>query len=211
MKCLILIAFIMLSAVTEEIYTTKSRENQEHRLYINLIKSSLNYYGNLMTPQEPYIYVWPVVTEDYKKLSSFYGYRNNPLRENIGSIDMKDHYAVDITGVKGARVKNLDWGTVTDKWYEEGYHFVGGEWRWFSGHEDFNGCVIVEYDNEWKALHGHVFEIAVHEGDRVEPGQIIARINPEKDDKSTGPHLHFALWNKEGNPVQPLNYIKEPE
>ena len=61
------------------------------------------------------------------------------------------------------------------------------------------------------ALYGHISDIKVYEGERVEPGQIIARINPEKDDKSTGPHLHFALWDEEGNPVQPLNYIEEPE
>lgn len=211
MKYLILIAFIMLSAATEEIYTTKSQEIEEQRLQIRLIKSSLNYYGNFFTPPESYPYPWPVVTEDYKKLSSFYGYRNNPLRENIGSIDMKDHYAVDIIGVQGARVQTIEYGEVIHKWYERGWHIVGGKRKWFDGHPRFNGCVIIRLSNGWEALYGHVSDIKVYEGNMVVPGQEIARINPEKDENSTGPHLHFALWDEEGRPVQPLNYIEEPE
>jgi murein DD-endopeptidase MepM/ murein hydrolase activator NlpD len=42
-------------------------------------------------------------------------------------------------------------------------------------------------------------------GDFVKAGQAIA-LSGNTGELSTGPHLHFELWN-DGNPVDPLEYI----
>lgn len=166
----------------------------------------VNYLENWYIEPETFPYIWPVVPEDYihkGRLSSYYGYRNNPLRKNIGSIDMKNHYAVDMTGVEGARVQNVGWGTVIAKWYPRGWH----NGIWYAGHPDFNGYVEILLDTGYITKNGHIYDITVHEGERVAPGKVIGRINPVADIKSTGPHLHFGMLNPWGQPVQPLKLV----
>ena len=177
----------------------------------NTLKTGINYLGNrYQSPDNPPL-LWPIVPEDYDghgRISSYYGLRDDPLRANIGGSDFKDHPAIDITGLPGARVENVGWGTVIHKYYPRGWHMINGVLKYFSGHPDFNGYVEILLDTGFITKNGHVYDITVHEGDRVAPGQEIAKINPMKDPKSTGPHLHFGLLDPEGNPVNPLRYLR---
>lgn len=167
---------------------------------------TINLLQNHYTQLDIYPYLWPIVDEDYTekgRMTSYYGYRNNPLRNNIGSIDMKDHYAIDVVGVEGARVQNIGWGVVIHKWYPRGWH----NGIWYEGHPNFNGYVEILLNTGFITKNGHIYDITVHEGDRIGPGHVIGRINPVADEKSTGPHLHFGMLNPWGQPVQPLKFV----
>ena len=202
----ILIAFMLLGAYTENIYTTSHKQIAIQTYEIIITNRTLNYLENHYTEPVSFPYLWPIVEDDYTKegrMTSYFGYRNNPLRNNIGSVDMKDHYAVDIVAVEGARVQNVGWGTVIHKYYPRGWH----NGKYYQGHPNFNGYVEILLDTGFITKNGHVYDITVFEGDRVAPGKVIARINPNKDDMSTGPHLHFGMLNPWGQPVQPLKLV----
>lgn len=206
----ILIAFMLLGSYTENIYKTTKIIIEAQLQEIGIANRTLNYLENHYTMPVSFPYLWPIVEDDYTKegrLSSYYGYRNNPLRANIGSVDMKDHYAIDIVAVEGARVQTVGYGTVINKWYPRGWH----NGTYYRGHPDFNGYVEILLDTGFITKNGHLYDITVHEGDRVAPGQVIGRINPIKDDMSTGPHLHFGMLNPWGQPVQPLKFVGRVE
>ncbi len=175
----------------------------------NTLKTGINYLGNRYDPPDNPPLLWPVVPEDYDghgRISSFYGLRDDPLRANIGGSDFKDHPAIDITGLPGARVQAVAAGIVINKWYEAGWH--NGDY--YSGHPDFNGYVEILHTDGTMSTYGHIGSILVYEDDYVEAGQPIARINGSVDKKSTGPHLDFRLLDPEGDPVNPLRYLRRP-
>lgn len=151
---------------------------------------------------EDYPYSWPVVVEDYRYISSYFGDRFNPLAPNTGSLDLKYHPALDLVGVEGARLQAVADGIVINKWNPAGA--ING--IHYKGHANFNGYLQIEMSNGWIASYGHISHILVREGDRVVQGQSIARINPIADAKSTGPHVHFTLQNSNGKFIQSQNY-----
>ena len=148
-------------------------------------------------------YSWPMLKDEYHDLTSFFGPRNNPLKNNTGGSDVKFHNAVDMTGVKGSQVLAIADGVVIDKWYDAGWH----NGRKYGGHNVFNGYVTILHDNGMISHYGHISDILVHETDRVTAGQSIARISHYRDKYSTGPHLDFRLQDAEGEYVNPLLWI----
>ena len=179
------------------------------QIHYNALKLATGYLTERYVPPDDPPYLWPVVPEDYNghgRISSFYGLRDDPLRANIGGSDFKDHPAIDITGLPGARVQAVAAGIVLNKWYEAGWHNED----YYSGHPDFNGYVEILHTDGTISTYGHIGSILVYEDDIVEAGQPIARINRSVDKKSTGPHLDFRLLDPEGNPVNPLGYLRRP-
>ena len=198
------------------------------QIHYNALKLATGYLMERYVPPDNPPYLWPVVPEDYDghgRISSYYGLRDDPLRANIGGSDFKDHPAIDITGLPGARVQAVAAGIVLNKWYEAGWH--GG--RLYAGHPDFNGYVEIQHQSMVSEIfytgqiqysypsgvydgtistYGHIGSILIYEDDYVEAGQPIARINGRVDKKSTGPHLDFRLLDPEGDPVNPLRYLK---
>ena len=175
--------------------------------HYNALKLSTGYLIERHVPPDNPPYLWPIVSEDYDghgRISSYYGLRDDPLRANTGGSDFKDHPAIDITGLPGARIQAVAAGIVLNKWYEAGYH----NGRTYSGHPDFNGYVEILHTDGTISTYGHIGSILVYEDDYVEAGQPIARINGSVDKKSTGPHIHFGLLNPEGDPVNPLKYLR---
>ena len=170
---------------------------------INLLE---NYHKTLKPPR--YLPLgWPMVSEEYDDLTSYWAYRNDPLRRNTGGSNKNFHAAVDMTGIKGAQVLAVAGGIVLEKWYEKGTHYVGGGWSKFGGHKYFNGYITIQHDDGMISHYVHVSDILVHEGERVNRGQPIARISRQVDKFSTGPHLDFRLQNESGGYVNPLLWI----
>ena len=163
-------------------------------------------YRQTLKPPAILPYSWPVELSEYENISSYFGYRNDPLRRNTGgSNNNLFHSGDDITGIRGARVNSVADGLVTVKYYEKGWH----NGIHYKGHPYFNGYVEILHDDGMTSKYGHLGEILVHEGQRVEAGQQIAQISEQIDEHSTGPHVHFALWDIEGNYVNPLLWIGE--
>ncbi len=156
----------------------------------------------LKPPAVP-VYGWPMLKDEYNDLTSYFGPRNNPLKNNTGGSDIKFHAAIDMKGVRGAQVLAVADGIVLDKWYDAGWHY-GIE---YGGHDVFNGYVIIKHDNGMISHYGHISDILVYEDDRVTAGQPIARISDYIDRFSTGRHLDFRLQDEKGEFVNPLLWI----
>ncbi len=101
----------------------------------------------------------------------------------------KKHYAVDIAVEKNSPVKAVADGTVI---------FTG-----FTVETGF--VIIIEHTKGFLSVYKHNSSIHKEQGDIVVSGEAIAN-SGSTGDLSTGPHLHFELWN-EGFPVDPQKYI----
>lgn len=99
------------------------------------------------------------------------------------------HFAVDIAVEMGTPVKSVADGTV-----------IFAEWTTETGH-----VIIVVHTGGFISIYKHNTALHKAQGDLVESGEAIASAG-NSGEFSTGPHLHFELWN-DGYPVNPTNYI----
>ncbi|MEY8849468.1 M23 family metallopeptidase [Psychroserpens sp. XS_ASV72] len=100
------------------------------------------------------------------------------------------HYAVDIVVPKDTPVKSTADGTV-----------IFSEWTAQTGY-----VIIVEHSGELISVYKHNATLTKQQGDLVKAGEVIAMAG-NTGELSTGPHLHFELWNR-GYPVNPTNFIE---
>jgi len=99
------------------------------------------------------------------------------------------HYAIDIAVQKDSPVKAVADGTVI---------FTG-----FTAETGF--VIILEHAKGFLSVYKHNASLHKEQGDLVKSGEAIANAG-STGELSTGPHLHFELWN-DGYPVNPLNFI----
>ncbi|WP_067895373.1 M23 family metallopeptidase [Nocardia vaccinii] len=99
------------------------------------------------------------------------------------------HYGVDFADPIGTPIESVENGTVIQAGPASGF----GLW------------VRVRQDDGTTAVYGHVNQILVHEGQRVNAGQAIATVGNRGD--STGPHLHLEIWDPSGRKVDPAPYL----
>ena len=101
----------------------------------------------------------------------------------------KKHFAVDIVAELNSPVKSVADGTV-----------IFSEWTSDTGY-----VIILEHKDGLLSVYKHNNSITKEQGDLVKSGEVIA-MSGNTGELSTGPHLHFELWNK-GYPVDPTNFI----
>lgn len=100
------------------------------------------------------------------------------------------HFAVDIAVTKGTAVKSIADGTI-----------VFAEWTAQTGY-----VIIIEHANKYLSVYKHNEILYRDQGDLVKSGEVIS-IAGSSGEYSTGPHLHFEMWNQ-GYSVNPLNFIE---
>ncbi|CAM1372677.1 M23 family metallopeptidase [Tenacibaculum xiamenense] len=99
------------------------------------------------------------------------------------------HYAVDIVAKTGTPVKAIADGTV-----------ILAEWTTETGY-----VIMVQHSNQFLSVYKHNGTLLKQQGEFVKSGEVIANVG-STGELTTGPHLHFELWN-DGYPVNPINYI----
>ena len=99
------------------------------------------------------------------------------------------HYAVDIAASKNTPVKAVADGRV-----------VLASWTSDSGF-----VIIIDHGNQMLSVYKHKDALTKEQGDLVKAQEVIAR-SGSSGQLSTGPHLHFELWN-DGNPIDPSTFI----
>ena len=163
-----------------------------------------DYSGTLPTPVVKTVekFLNPIHPEDYLDISSPYGIRENPLTENSGGADITTHTGIDMMGLQYARIVAVGAGRVKIHYPPKGWH----KGIYYRGHEAFDGYIVIVHDNGFESYYGHMSSTYIREGQWVRAGQVIGRQGG--GGKATGPHLHFALKNEDGEFVQPLRYIK---
>ncbi|MGM1060740.1 M23 family metallopeptidase [Saccharothrix sp. Mg75] len=99
------------------------------------------------------------------------------------------HYGIDIAGPIGTPILAAADGVVVEAGPASGF----GLW------------VKVEHPDGSTTVYGHVDTYSVSKGQRVAAGEQIARMGNRGF--STGPHLHFEVWNAEGMKINPLSWL----
>lgn len=135
-------------------------------------------------PRSGKSYIWPVVNRGQVTQGYRYG-----------------HYAVDIWGPNKPGIKAIASGTVTKALYHCGPRSYG------CGGGGYGNMVVIDHGGGVVGLYAHNSEVYVKVGDRVNAGQIIARMgNSGNSYGATGIHLHFELQIN-GKKVNPLLYL----
>jgi len=109
-------------------------------------------------------------------VSSKYGYRNDPFTRKS-----KFHKGIDIACPTGSTVVASASGRVIYTGEKGGY----------------GNTVMVEHENGYITLYGHLSTISVKYGDRVDKGEKIALSG--QTGRVTGPHLHFEVKRRGKN------------
>lgn len=112
------------------------------------------------------------------------GWISSPFGPRAGGmhtgIDLAADHGTDIRAARAGVVKNAGW--------------LGG----------YGLTVIIAHADEALTLYAHAAAVVVAEGERVEQGQVIARVG--STGTATGPHLHFEVLI-DGEPADPLLYL----
>jgi murein DD-endopeptidase MepM/ murein hydrolase activator NlpD len=95
------------------------------------------------------------------------------------------HTGVDIGAAYGSRIWAAGDGRVIFAGYRGGY----------------GNCVMIDHGGGLATLYGHCSRLAVHEGQYVRQGELIAWVG--STGLSTGPHLHWEV-RVNGKPVNPV-------
>lgn len=117
-------------------------------------------------------------------LSSPYGWRNDPFHGRRSF-----HHGVDFAGRRGSNVVAVASGLVLSAGNNGGY----------------GKLVTVDHGNGYVTHYGHNSEVMVAVGDRVNQGDVIARMGTTG--RSTGPHVHFEVYRK-GRRVNPFKFVR---
>jgi len=72
--------------------------------------------------------------------------------------------------------------------------------------ENLGLCVIIEHKSGYRTLYGHNSRLEVKIGDRVKRRDIIAYSG--NTGMSSGPHLHYAIFDKNNNPLDPIPFLQ---
>ncbi|MBC2776990.1 M23 family metallopeptidase [Parasphingopyxis marina] len=124
--------------------------------------------------------------EGYRLTSSF-GTRNDPF-----GAGRRRHNGLDMAGPIGTPIYATADGIV-------------GRAQWVRGYGKY---VEINHGSEIQTRYGHMSEILVQPGSRVERGELIGRMG--STGRSTGSHLHYEV-RVEGVPVNPTPFLTSAE
>ncbi|MGH3991234.1 MAG: M23 family metallopeptidase, partial [Pseudonocardiaceae bacterium] len=71
----------------------------------------------------------------------------------------------------------------------------------------FGMLVRILHADGTTTLYGHINRALVEQGEQVRAGDEIAEMGNRG--QSTGPHLHFEVWNADGEKINPLTWLHQ--
>jgi murein DD-endopeptidase MepM/ murein hydrolase activator NlpD len=101
----------------------------------------------------------------------------------------RQHYGIDIVARENEAIKSVLDGTV-----------IFSDWTVETGY-----VIAIQHVQNVISVYKHNSALLKRQGERVKAGEPIAIIG-QSGELTTGPHLHFELWN-EGNAINPKDYI----
>lgn len=128
--------------------------------------------------------IQPVSNTDLKRLSSYYGYRPDPIYKV-----RKFHAGVDFSAPQGTEVYSPGEGVVIKvKRSRRGY----------------GNTIEIDHGFGYVTFYAHLKELKVKKGQKVKRGELIATVG--NSGKSTAPHLHYEV-RKNNRTVNPIYYF----
>lgn len=128
--------------------------------------------------------IQPVNNKELKRLSSFYGYRIDPIYKI-----KKFHAGVDFSAPQGTPIYASGAGTVV---------------KTRRSRRGYGNTVTIDHGYGYRTFYAHNKDIKVKKGDKVVRGQIIATVG--NTGKSTAPHLHYEV-RKNNRTINPIYYF----
>lgn len=117
-------------------------------------------------------------------VTSRYGWRDSPITGH-----RHFHGGMDIGAPRGSEVFPSRFGVVESVGWSDIY----------------GNYITISHQGGYVTLYGHLDSIAVREEESVSTSTVIGRVG--STGQSTGPHLHFELWNPSGS-VNPERYVR---
>ena len=127
------------------------------------------------------LYIYPLQN---KYITSRYGMRKDPISGKLGF-----HSGIDFRANTGTTVMASMDGVVS---------VVSENWS-------YGKYIIISHSNGYKTFYAHLSSSSVKQGDKAYRGRKIGEAG--NTGYSTGPHLHFGIFDKNGQPVNPLELL----
>ena len=128
--------------------------------------------------------IFPLKETEVKYISSYFGYRPDPIYK----IE-KFHSGMDFTAALGTEAYATGDGVVFDVEHNE--------WG-------YGNMVILDHGYGYKTRYAHLLKPAVRKGQKVKRGQVIGYIGATG--KATGIHLHYEVL-KNDDQIDPINFF----
>ncbi|MQA12782.1 MAG: peptidoglycan DD-metalloendopeptidase family protein [Pseudonocardiaceae bacterium] len=113
------------------------------------------------------------------------------LTSGFGSRWGSSHNGIDIANEIGTPIYSTTDGIVVESGPASGF----GMW------------VQVEHPDDTISVYGHIHDSLVSEGQQVKAGEQIATMGNRG--QSTGPHLHFEIWQNGDEKINPLSWLQQ--
>ena len=126
----------------------------------------------------------PVKASDIKQISSYFGYRTDPIYKVT-----KYHSGMDFAAHKGTPVYASGDGEVEKQ---------------ESNHWGYGNIITIDHGYGYETRYAHLTKFAVKKGDKVKRGQLVGYVG--STGKATGPHLHYEVL-KNGKAVDPIHFF----
>lgn len=128
--------------------------------------------------------IFPLKGTEIKYISSYFGYRPDPIYK----IE-KFHSGIDFSAQMGTEAYATGDGVVYDV---------------EKGHWGYGNMVTIDHGFGYKTRYAHLQKAAVRKGQKVKRGQLIGYIG--NTGKTTGVHLHYEVL-KNDVPIDPINFF----
>jgi hypothetical protein len=128
--------------------------------------------------------IFPLKEMEIKYISSYFGYRPDPIYK----IE-KLHTGIDFSAQMGTEAYATGDGVVSDV---------------EKGHWGYGNMVTIDHGYGYKTRYAHLQKAAVRKGQQVKRGQLIGFIG--NTGKTTGVHLHYEVL-KNDTPINPINFF----
>lgn len=171
--------------LANDIIALNAREQQlknESNALEQKILAAMRASGSANKPYTGGRFLWPISIKG--TITSGYGNRISPI-----SGRREFHLGVDIAAPRGTGVVAVANGTVITSRYQRSYGNV----------------IQIDHGGGISTVYAHNSSLLVTAGQKVNKGQIIAKVGSTGD--STGNHLHFEV-RINGKTVNPLGYIR---
>jgi len=127
------------------------------------------------------LFMFPLQT---RFITSYYGMRRDPF---TGASQF--HNGIDFRANTGTTVMASFDGVV---------EVIGENWL-------YGRHIILTHSNGYKTLYAHLNSFSVRQGERVTRGRKIGEVG--STGYSTGPHLHFGIYDRNNNLINPLELL----
>ena len=127
------------------------------------------------------LFIYPVHS---KHLTSGFGMRKDPI-----SGELNFHTGIDLRANNGSTVMASMEGVVS---------VINENWL-------YGKHIILSHPNGYKTLYAHLSSVSVRQGDKVSQGRKIGEAG--NTGYSTGAHLHFTIYDKNGKLINPLDLL----